>query len=92
MIVWLQLHLVYLSYNSVKNLSFERPEDDGFVLHRIHNKSLARLYKSSSYVVNGSYSYYKAIPTIKFSYSVHIHWSQVIEIFLRNKRHTFTTK
>jgi hypothetical protein len=62
----MKLHLVYLSYNSIKNFSFERSEHDGFVLYRIHHKSLARLYESSSNVVNGSYSYYKAIPVMKF--------------------------
>jgi hypothetical protein len=68
--IQMKLYLVYLSYNSIKNLSFERSEHDGFVLHRIHNKSLARLYKSSSNVVNGSYSYYKTIPITTFSYTV----------------------
>jgi hypothetical protein len=59
-----------LSNNSIQNLSFEWSEHNGLVLDRIHNKSLTRLYQTSSDVVNGSYSYYKSIPVKKLKYTV----------------------
>lgn len=61
--VW--THLVDLSDNSIHNLPFKGPEDNGLVLNRIKNKSSAWLDHTSTNVVNGGDSDYKAIPVRK---------------------------
>jgi hypothetical protein len=90
--IWMKLHLVHLGHNSVKNLSFERSEHDGLILHRIHNKSLARLYESSSNVVNGSYSYYKAVPITTFLYTVFIYIGHKSQQYLYRIKATLPTQ
>lgn len=46
--------LVHLLHDSVQHLAFERSEDDGLVLHRIHHKSLTSLNYSRTNIVDGS--------------------------------------
>lgn len=45
--------LVDLLHDGIQNLSFERSEDDGLVLHWVHHKTLASLNDTSSDVVDG---------------------------------------
>lgn len=55
-------HLVHLSDDSIHDLPFKGPEDNGLVLNRIKDKASAWLDHTSSNIVNGGDSNYKAIP------------------------------
>lgn len=55
-------YLVHLCHNCIQNLAFKRPKNNCFVLDRVDNKSLARLYDSSTNVVYCCHGYDEPIP------------------------------
>lgn len=55
-------HLVDLSDNSVHNFPFKGPENNGLVLNWIKDKTSAWLDHTSTNIVDGGDSNYKAIP------------------------------
>lgn len=54
-------HLVDLSDNSIHNLPFKGPENNGLVLHWIKDKASAWLDHTSTDIVDGGDSNYEAI-------------------------------
>lgn len=54
-------NLVHLLDDGIQHLALERPKNDGLVLNRIHDESLARLDDAGSDHVDGCDSNYEAV-------------------------------
>ena len=59
---YVRSHLVDLSDNSIHDFPFKGPENNGFVLNWIKDKASTWLDHTSTNIVNGGDSNYKAIP------------------------------